>query len=205
MTRLLAVRSALTFGIALLACSSFVEAQDTPFYFVHPSFNSSSIEKIHLLRGVDLSFETKGHKGFDGRLSGRVLNSLKKSGHYDAEFDKTASIVDVTLGNLSKLSPEWIRTIGPAAARWVMLFVIVDSAAGKKVLAKATCEMDLYLFDRVEGTVLYRNRVVQSFADSLIMPSKVSATNAMVYAIEQLQEAFPRKGENPRPPAAAKE
>ncbi len=186
-------------GVGLLLCAVPTQAQDAiPTCFVHPTFDSAIIDKLYVLRGVDLSIERKGHTRFDKYVSVLTRKGFKRKG-YKFEFDGSSSVDSVTQENLSALSPEWIKTLGPAGARWVAMFVILDSAAGKTITAKAVCEMDIYVFDRVEGVVLYRSKDIIQVALGWMMTSGLAADEAMFGAINALVKKFPKRGEKPAP------
>ena len=187
---------------ALSLCAVVTFAQEgIPSQFVHPKFDSAAIDKLYLLRGVDLSMEAKGHGNLDRFITKNSTRILKKK-RYVVEFDKTTAVTGVTQESLAAPSADWIKSLGPAGARWVALFVIQDSAEGKKVMAKATCEMDIYVVDRVEGIVLYRSKQTMAVTVGFMFSSGMAQDHATFTAVNALSDGFPKKGEKPAISAA---
>jgi hypothetical protein len=129
-----------------------------PPIFLGPGFEFNSIDKLIILPPVDARVEKKVNVNLDKQLNGAAEKILRKKG-YRTELSTTVGEVGaVTEEDLKDAKPEWIKRLGPAEARWVMVLVLVDVATKLTFGSTGNAEISGYMFDKEAGQMVWKDK-----------------------------------------------
>ncbi len=62
--------------------------------------------------------------------------------------------------DLATPAPDWVKKLGPADARWVMVVVLADARSKITFGSTASVELNAYLFDKNTGELLWKSQAV---------------------------------------------
>jgi hypothetical protein len=183
---------------ALLAgCQTAVVKPD----YLAPGFEAGRVEALTVLPAVDLrkdrSFPIPGEKLQELMLYKELPASLKKSGYADVVMSPARGAApSIDNDDLEEANADWVKSLGPDAARWVLLVTLDDfvsrSTFGVAVNAKCTG----YLFDKTAGALAWRHKASASEelggALGLMWKGK-GEDGALVQCPLLLMQQFPRR------------
>jgi len=106
---------------------------------------------------------------------------------------------ELTEADLAKPEAEWVRTLGPVSARWVMIATVDDLMRKVTFGTSANSEVSAYLFDKQVGRCVWRNKGVgRAGQGGLIGYFMPSASQALDLATFGMMSGFPRKSRQPK-------
>ena len=179
-------------------------APRTPAY-QNSSFDTSAVDEITVLSVIDARDDKTRkpdlYKKLNKIIPVRVKIHMGRKGYKVRQLLDPALTAGITRGAVEKADPNWIKSIGPSDARWVMVWSVnqlshkafdFDSvgfgASGKSGMAAV-------LFDKATGTIAWRDEITQEVkAGILFSPvSGLLENDALTGGILTLVAGFPKK------------
>ncbi len=165
--------------LLLLVCGALLGsgcATQTPFKpdFLANDFAPSDIDTLTVMPAVDLRKDRSvaiEPKELQDRMllrptisSSRRPWSLEAKGYTQVvQVDSISDVASITEDNLAEPKPEWIKSLGPDAARWVLLFTLDDLVSASTFGHAITVKCSGYLFDKNTARLVWRHRAVMEF------------------------------------------
>jgi hypothetical protein len=141
-------------GIGAVECA----AKKKPPVPVDPKF--TAIQNISVLPIVDARAGKKADVNLE-KLQGSVVNVLVKGKHYPANAaGGTGEAGKIAEEDLQQASPSFLKKLGSAEARWVMVVCVEDVAAKMTFGSTGNAEVSGYLFDKEGGQVVWSGKGV---------------------------------------------
>ncbi|EGV16231.1 hypothetical protein ThimaDRAFT_4458 [Thiocapsa marina 5811] len=148
--------------IATIAMVSLVSgcATTRPADYSSAGFNPAAVDSVALLPILDHRLNQSKDLKLDKNITRLIEHDLKKKGYSYATERNRSLLSKVSRESLENPTPEFISALPPPSARWVLLFVVEDSASKLTFGSTGTAEMSGNLFDKASGSVAWRNREV---------------------------------------------
>jgi hypothetical protein len=153
------------------------------------------IERIVVLPPVDARNGEKPQVGLDD-IRTNVVNLLEKK-NYVAEAGSFAEGAERPVEeDLKEARPEWIKALGPADARWIMVVVLHDVTSRMNFGSSGNAELSGYLYDREDGSLVWQGKGVgqagQGGLIGILMKSTMKG-EALGKAASNLINAIPKR------------
>jgi hypothetical protein len=150
---------AIIFGIFLLGLLSSC-ATTKPADFIAPGFNAVNVESVHVLPIIDHRIDQSKQLNLDEWVIPQAEKSLKNNGYlYEVHRDRSL-ISSITRDALETSNRDFITSLPPESARWVLLLVLEDSSAKLTFGSTGSAEMSGYLFDKKNCELCWRDKEV---------------------------------------------
>jgi hypothetical protein len=118
-----------------------------------------AIENISVLPIVDARAGKKAGVNLD-HLQNSVVNVVKKK-HYPVSAASTSGEAgEIAEEDLQSPRPPFLKKLGPADARWVMVVCLEDVASKITFGSTGNAELSGYLFDKDSGGVVWTDKGV---------------------------------------------
>lgn len=119
-----------------------------------------AIDEIVILPAVDLRIDKKIKVNFEKQLQEATLKIVTKKRYQAVTTDIIGDVDQITEEDLSTLSPDWIKKLGPKDSRYVMLPCLDDVATKLTFGSSGNAVVSAYLYDKEDGTLLWKNKAV---------------------------------------------
>lgn len=176
--------------IALLAgCAT--GRKHRPLY-IDATFDPQQVDTITVLQPADLRYDKSLKTDFVhilGNYSKRVFKDRK----YKVELNMDPLLVSgISEERLENPSSDWIRTLGPSDANWIMVLSIEYVSRFLSADSEAVAEVRGVLFDKSSGSVVWRG-VGKGFEHAGILFGGLADNDAVRMALYNLSFSLPRK------------
>ena len=155
------------------------------------TFNPAEVDRIVVLPAVDLRPE----KSIDidlSKCSDQCYMSTKWRKYDVVRHDEADALKNLTEEELANPQPEWIQSLGPTDARWVMVIAVHDLTRKVSFGKSANAEISAALFDKQAQKCVWRNKAVGQYGQGgpigFMMPA---ATAALETAAMTVMEGLP--------------
>ena len=178
-------------GIVLLSALSFAQRRNA-------DPKCLAVDRLVILPVVDRRTDKKIWVDLE-RIRRVTANYLTRKHYASFESDYTGDIEAITEAELkaSKSRPGWIKRLGPAEARWVMVVGLDKIELQGGVNARQIFHTDVfgYLYDKDSASLFWDGEIVSAIEDTYsILAAKDRRTNAAIeQAIRDLLFDFPSK------------
>jgi hypothetical protein len=143
---------------ALLSALMSGCATTKPADFVLAGFDSNSINSIAVLPVLDHRIDQSQRLDLDAWVLPRAEGFLKKKG-YSYTIERNRSLIaNISRDDLASPSRDFIASLPPASARWVLILVLDDSSSKLTFGSTGNAEMSGYIFDKDKGKLTWRNK-----------------------------------------------
>jgi hypothetical protein len=184
-------------------------ATPKPPTYQSSSFNTSSIDEIVVLSVIDARIDKKKNFKWDKMLPNPTKDKLKGKGYRARVVLDSSLVSSITQEAVGKADPDWIRSLGPADARWIYVWSVTD--VSHKVVTVDSPElaplgfwgpsghagMAAILFDKQNGTIAWRNEVHSKTPAAFGLIGMAFAgladNDAIEAAFQEITAGFPRK------------
>lgn len=129
-----------------------------PADFVAPGFDSLTVEELAVLPVLDHRVDQSKPLNLDGSVLPIAKDSLKERGYMYTVHRDRSLVSNITRDALETPTPEFIATLQPSSARWVLVLALEDFASKITFGSTASAEMSGYLFDRKNRVLSWRNK-----------------------------------------------
>lgn len=119
----------------------------------------AGIERIVVLPTVDARSGEKASVKIEN-IRKQVMNSLKKKNYLVEAAAAPAEAGDLVEEELREARPDWVRSLGPAESRWVMVVCLNDLASKMTFGSTGNAELSAYLYDKQEGALIWQAKGV---------------------------------------------
>lgn len=161
--------------------------------FLHPSFKATDIQSITILpildRRIDKSLDTDLNEVLNivkRHLEGKTYN-ITLSSQFGAD-----AILSMPVKEIAKADPSWVKTLGPADSRWVLLLVVRNLERKILISATAVAEVFGYLYDKSIGEKIWEGKGSGEFTIGLLYTFMADDT-ALANAANDLSLSFPAR------------
>jgi hypothetical protein len=138
----------------LLSLTSLAHAKHTE---PPPDPKFSAIGQIVILPVVDARVDKKAAVDLQ-KLRETAEKNLKKKNYQVSESDNGGPVGQVIEDDLKEAKPDWVKGLGPADARWVMVVGLSDMATKVTLGSTANVEVMGFLYDKASGTTVWNGR-----------------------------------------------
>lgn len=94
------------------------------------------------------------------KLQSRAVNVLKKKRYSASAGSFSGEIGEIDEEDLQSALPAYIKKLGPANARWVMVICLQDVASRITFGSTGNAEVSGYLFDKNRGELVWQGKGV---------------------------------------------
>ena len=139
------------------ACSGCKAPTKLP---IHQSqgFDPLAISTITVLLIVDLRPDKVRMSDFN-RVIQKQARAVLKSKRYPVEvLEESAQVANLTEEDLEAASAEWIRSLQPAGAPWIMVFAVHDVTRRLTFGSTGNAEISAYLYDREKAALVWHDK-----------------------------------------------
>lgn len=164
-------------------------------------FNLAQMDEVYLVPVVEARVDRKSKTDVNRIVQKRAAMWLKIRGYKPQLVEDASTIAGITGDDLREAKGEWITRIGPAGARWMMVFAIEELKKQATLGAAANAEMTLTIVDKQAGAVVWRDKTLGQFGmagpvaglASLLAPG-AAEHDALWVAVDDLVRAkFPKR------------
>jgi len=133
-------------------------ATTKPADFVLAGFDSSTVNGVTVLPVSDHRIDQSKQLKLDDWVLPIAEKSLKKRGYvYTIERDRSL-LSDISRDALEAPTQDFIASLPPAPARWVLVLVLDDSSSKMTYGSTGNAEMSGYLFDKQNAQLTWREK-----------------------------------------------
>ncbi len=151
------LKSSLIILLVIAACAVECAAKKRAEFPPDPRF--ATIQEILVLPIIDTRAGKKASVNMT-HLQHGVVSVLKKK-HYSAGPASTAGgNGQIDIEDLESPAPEWVKKLGPADARWVMVVCLDDVTSKMTFGSTGNAEVSGYLFDKDNGGLIWKGKGV---------------------------------------------
>ena len=185
-------------GLFLGACAS--GPVELPADYASPSFNADTVDRVYLLPIVDHRIDKTKALKLDEWLTKRAENALTERGYPAVLVEDRATVEHISRDDLETPAADWVGSLEPASARWIMLLVLEDSIAKTTFGSTGSAEMSGYLFDRNDKTLAWRNKETGQFGQGGLIGMAMKGVmerSAIERAASNVFQGLPVRGKTP--------
>jgi len=133
-------------------------ATQRPADYMRAGFDARQIDRITVLPVVDHRIDQSKPLNLDSWVLPLTEQILKHKGYlYSVERDRSA-VSDVSRDALESSPPDFIASVSPKGAKWVLLLALEDSTSKMTFGSTGNAEMSGYLFDTALGQTVWKNK-----------------------------------------------
>lgn len=155
------MRRVLRYALAALLLTTIYAlecaAKKSPAIPPDPKF--MAIQNISVLPVVDARAGKKARLNME-KLQSRAVNVLKKKRYSASAGSFSGEIGEIDEEDLQSALPAYIKKLGPANARWVMVICLQDVASRITFGSTGNAEVSGYLFDKNRGELVWQGKGV---------------------------------------------
>ena len=124
-----------------------------------PDPRFAAIQSISVLPIVDTRAGKKASVNMR-KLQGSVVSTLKKKRYSVRAAGTSGTAGQIDIEDLESPDPLWVKKLGPADARWVMVICLDDVTSKITFGSTGNAEMSGFLFDKDSGGLIWKGRGV---------------------------------------------
>jgi hypothetical protein len=123
------------------------------------SFDPKDVTTITILPVIDLRVDKKLGLDFKGNVQDVAIRCLRKRGYTATSTDVQPQSANLTEADFKKPTPEWVQSLPPTDARWIMLFSVGDVTKGTTLVGHTSdAELSAFLYDKQAAKCVWYNR-----------------------------------------------
>ncbi len=135
-------------------------ATTKPADFILAGFDGKTVESVTVLPVLDHRIDQTKQLKLDKWVLPHAERSLKKRGYkYNVEQDRSL-LLNISHDTLEVPTEEFIKSLPPESARWVLILVLDDSSSKMTFGSTGNAEMSGYLFDKGNSRLAWRNKEI---------------------------------------------
>ena len=123
-----------------------------------PGFESRTVNDLALVSVLDHRIDQSKSLELDDWVLPIAERALKKKGYAYIVHRDRSLVSNITRDALESPTFEFMATLRPSSARWVLLLVLEDSTSKMTFGSTGTAEMSGYLFDTQNSVLSWRNK-----------------------------------------------
>ena len=174
-------------------CTSECAARKRSAFSPDPRF--LAIQTLSVLPIVDARAGTKAGVNM-GKLQGGVVSVMKRKRYPASGVSTTGDAGAIAEEDLQGASPAFIKKLGPADARWVMV-VCLDNVASKITFGSTgNAEVSGFLFDKEKGELVWAGKGVGQAGQGGLMGMTMVGMmkgEALSFALSNLLNGIPNR------------
>jgi hypothetical protein len=120
-----------------------------------PDPRFASIEQIVILPVVDNRAGKKDKVSLES-LRKAAINNLKHK-KYEVSASDSTGVGELLIDDLNDANPSWVKRLGPADSRWVMVVGLDDVHSKITFGSTGNAEVFGFLFDKQDGSVVWKS------------------------------------------------
>ena len=133
-------------------------ATTKPADFIATGFDCADVDSVQVLPVLDLRVDQSEQLDLDKLVFPIAENFLEDRGYpYTLEPDRSF-LSDISRDDLEAPTREFITSLPPAPAKWVLVLSLDASSTELGFGATGNAEMSGYLFDKQNGQLTWRNK-----------------------------------------------
>jgi hypothetical protein len=94
------------------------------------------------------------------KLQESVVGGLKKKNYSVNAASSPGNAGEIAIEDVESATPPYVKKLGPAADRWVMVVFLDDIASKMTFGSTGNAELSGYLFDKESGELIWRGKGV---------------------------------------------
>jgi hypothetical protein len=155
----------------------------------------ATFEKIVVLPAVDSRVGEKASVKLED-IQKEVLKLLKKKNYVAEAPANSGAASEFVEEDLKEAKPEWVKKLGPAEARWVLVVCLGDVTSKMTFGSTGNAEVSGYLYDKQDGKLIWKEKGVgqagQGGLAGMMMKGamKSAALNSAIY---NLMSSVPKR------------
>lgn len=164
--------------------------------YLAPDFQASTITETVILPAVDLRVDKEVEVALEKQIRKAAAKILKNKGYLVAESDNLGDVGQIFEDDLRAAEPNWIKRLGPAGSRYVMVLCLVDVATKLTFGSTGNAELAGYMYDKEAGTVIWRDKGIgQTGSGGLLGMALISGMDeeAISIALGDLLASIPKR------------
>jgi hypothetical protein len=155
-----------------------------------------AIQNISVLPIVDARAGDKKKVNM-GDVQKTVISLLNKKKHYPASAAGTSGeVAQIAVEDLESAVPSYVKKLGPADARWVMVICLDDVVSKMSFGSTGNAELSGYLFDKNSGELIWKGKGVGQAGQGGLMGMAMKGAmkgQALLEAIQKLLKGMPNR------------
>lgn len=187
-----------TMLFSLLVLSLLVGCATTmkqPIYSV-PDFQSAAITEVIVLPPLDLRADKNIEVDLHKQLQKAAADILKEKGFRVTTSTDLGDVGELLEDDLKAAEPNWIKRLGPAGARYVMVLCLMDVATKLTFGSTGNAELAGYLYDKQAAILMWRDKGIgqtgQGGLIGMVMKSWMDE-EAISMALKNLMDSIPKR------------
>lgn len=164
--------------------------------FLDSSLKPEAIGVITMLPVVDSRIEKKENINIQKEIREVCADLLDDLEYQVRQADTTGEAGEITEDALKVADAQWIRTLGPKDARWIMVIVFQDAASKMTFGSSGNAEVAGYLFDKMKGAMVWKDKGIGQAGQGGCIGMAMKGTmagEALRKATKDLMAGFPPK------------
>jgi hypothetical protein len=179
--------------VCLLGWSGCAAPQKKPV-FQAAGFSAGQVNHITVLPVADLRPDKSVGLNVNRVALGMAKGALKQKKYKFTCHKDERQVASLKEEDLEKPDSVWIKTLEPAAARWVMILAVNDLVRKVTFGTTGNAEVSAYLFDKQSAACVWHDKGLgQSGQGGLIGYAMPSATTALQLATHNALAGLPKK------------
>jgi hypothetical protein len=155
-----------------------------------------AIQNISVLPIVDARAGDKKKVNMED-VQRTVTSLLNKKKHYPASAASASGEVgQIAVEDLESAVPSYVKKLGPADARWVMVICLDDVMSKLRFGSTGNAELSGYLFDKDSGELVWKGKGVGQAGQGGLMGMAMKGAmtgQALLEAIQKLLKGMPNR------------
>lgn len=189
--RILYSQSSYCVLISVFFCIGCAMPRKAPIYLAR-DFDSRSISTITVMPVVDGRLDRTLETDYSKILNTTVPRRLKERKYAVETVNETGS--SVTKSEVAAAEPEWIASLGPRSARWIMVVVVDQVTRFTTAASESIAQVSGTLFDKRNRDVVWRGVGKGTMAGGLLLGGVTDNDSARM-AARHLFFSLPKRGE----------
>jgi hypothetical protein len=145
-------------GASLLALTPACAVPMKQAIHLEPSFQPVSVAEIRVLPVVDARVDKQQKTDIEKHVRGAALKNLQKKGYKALTTNELGPAGAIDEEQLKASDAAWIKQLGPAEARFVMVLAVLDIKTRLTFGSTGNAEVTGVLYDKDAGVALWRDK-----------------------------------------------
>jgi hypothetical protein len=157
-----------------------------------------AIENISVLPIVDARTGDKAGVSLE-KLQRSVVNALKRKQYPVQAADSSGEAGEIAIEDVEAADPQYIKKLGPADARWVLIIFLDDVASKVTFGSTGNAKLSGFLFDKSSGELVWKGRGIGQAGQGGLMGMAMKGAMkgaALEAAVFNLIREIPKRPKN---------
>lgn len=184
-------------SVVLVSVLAGCAAKLKPAVYLDSGFKPESIGQIVMLPAVDARIDKEVEVNLEDQLRGAAAKVLKGKGYDVVLTSAPSETAELTDDDLRAADTALIKRLGPPAARWVMVVILVDVKTKLVFGSTGNAEVAGFLYDKGNSTLVWRDKGIgQAGQGGLVGMLLKGAMDEMAIsgAVNHLLASIPERG-----------